>query len=98
MPCERVNCPSQTFASQYRSIPIYNIDSKLIEKQEMTEADVNQVKDLYLKADVVSSCQALAQKFYQEAKEVLNKLKLVMNESEFEFFEDLLNFVINRKF
>jgi hypothetical protein len=34
VPCERVNCPSQTFASQYRSIPIYNIDSKLIEKQE----------------------------------------------------------------
>ena len=71
---------------------------KLIEKQEMTEDDVNQVKDLYLKADVVSSCQTLAQKFYQEAKEVLNKLKLVMNKSESEFFEDLLNFVINRKF
>jgi geranylgeranyl pyrophosphate synthase len=71
---------------------------KLIEKQEMTESDVNQVKDLYLKADVVSSCQSLAKKFYEEAKEVLNKLKLVMNESEFEFFEDLLNFVTNRKF
>ena len=71
---------------------------KLIEKQEMIESDVNQVKNLYLKADVVSSCQSLAKKFYQEAKEVLNKLKLVMNDSEFEFFEDLLNFVINRKF
>ena len=34
VPCERVACQSQTFATQYKSIPIYNKDSKAIEKQE----------------------------------------------------------------
>jgi geranylgeranyl pyrophosphate synthase len=71
---------------------------KLIEKKEITESEVNQIKELYLKADVINSCKKLANQFYQKAKESLYQLKSDINESEFEFFEDLLNFVINRKF
>jgi geranylgeranyl pyrophosphate synthase len=71
---------------------------QLIEKQELTDSEVNEIKELYLKADVINSCRKLAHQFYQEAKESLDELKSVINESEYEFFEDLLNFVFNRKF
>jgi geranylgeranyl diphosphate synthase type I len=71
---------------------------QLIEKQEITDSEVNQIKELYLKADVINSCNKLAKKFYQEANESLHQLKSGINEPEYEFFEDLLNFVINRKF
>jgi geranylgeranyl diphosphate synthase type I len=70
----------------------------LIEKSEMTDGDVQEVKDLFLEADVSNSCKVLAQTYYEEAKNSLLKLKEVINQSEFEFFEDLLNFVVDRKF
>ncbi len=75
-----------------------NILKKLIEKPNMTNDDVQEVKDLFLKADVVKSCKELANSYYNDAKLSLDKLKQVINQSEYEFFENLLNFVRERKF
>ncbi|MEE9377178.1 MAG: polyprenyl synthetase family protein [Candidatus Lokiarchaeia archaeon] len=71
---------------------------KLIEKPNMTNDDVQEVKDLFLKADVVKSSNELANSYYNEAKLSLEKLKHVINHSEYELFENLLNFVRERKF
>lgn len=71
---------------------------QLIEKQEMTDREVEKVRSLFIKADVANTSKKLAEKYYKEAKDALIKLKSVMNTSEFEFFEDLLNFVFNRKY
>jgi len=71
---------------------------KLIEKPNMTNDDVQEVKDLFLKADVVNSCKELANSYYNEAKTSLEKLNNMINQSEYEFFENLLNFVRERKF
>jgi len=70
----------------------------LIEKPNMTSNDVQNVKDLFNKADVINSCKYLADSYFQEAKSSLYNLKPVINHSEFEFFESLLNFVIEREF
>ncbi|MHA1489568.1 MAG: polyprenyl synthetase family protein [Promethearchaeota archaeon] len=71
---------------------------KLIKMPEITEIEVKEVKELFLEADVINSCKNLADTYYQEAKMSIDKLKGVINQSEVEFFEDLLNFVIERKF
>jgi len=72
--------------------------TSLIEKSDMTVEDVQEVKELFLEADVANSCRTLAQSYYEEAKDSLMKLEKVINQSEMEFFEDLLNFVVERKF
>jgi len=71
---------------------------QLIEKQDITEKDVEEIKLFFLKADVSNSSKKLAEKYYNEAKDALIKLKPVMNTSGYEFFEDLLNFVFSRKY
>ena len=71
---------------------------ELIGKSNMKDVDVQEVKELFVKANVVKSCKSLADKYYQEAKSSLNKLKPVINQSELEFFENLLIFVAERKF
>jgi len=72
--------------------------TELIEKSDMTKQDVQEVKELFLEADVSNSCKKLVHNYYEEAKDSLLKLEKVMNPSEMEFFEDLLNFVVERKF
>jgi len=64
----------------------------------MEDIDVQQVKNLFLEVDVVNSCKNLAISYFNEAKSALNKLTSIINKSESEFFEDLLNFVLNRNF
>ncbi|MFW9941635.1 MAG: polyprenyl synthetase family protein [Candidatus Thorarchaeota archaeon] len=71
---------------------------QLLENPHMTKNDVQEVKDLFSKADVVDSCKKLADKYYQKAKSSLDNLKSFINQSEVEFFESLLNFVVERKF
>ncbi len=71
---------------------------ELIEKPDMTKRDVQSVKDLFLKSNVVNSCKELANSYFKEARLSLDKLKNEITETEMEFFEDLLNFVIRRKF
>jgi geranylgeranyl pyrophosphate synthase len=51
-----------------------------------------------MEADAINSCKKLASKYYEEASDALGKLKPVVNESEIEFFENLLKFVLERKF
>lgn len=70
----------------------------LIENPNITKDDVQEVKNLFLKADVANSCRELANSYFKEAKLSLDKLKSVINQSEAEFYENLLNFVIERKF
>jgi len=72
--------------------------NELIGKQDMTNNDVQEVKDLFVEADVENSCKILANSFLQGAKASLDKLKPLINESELDFFESLLNFVAERKF
>ncbi|MFX1431964.1 MAG: polyprenyl synthetase family protein [Promethearchaeota archaeon] len=71
---------------------------KLTEKPDMTNSDVQSVKDLFIKADVVETSKILADSYFQEAKLSLNKLRSKINPSEMEFYEDLLGFVKARKF
>ncbi len=71
---------------------------ELNEKSEMSEDDVNEVKELFLKADSINSCKKIATKYYQEAKTTLDELKPNINESETEFYVNLLDFVLNRAF
>ncbi len=70
----------------------------LIETTDMDDESVLEVKKLFEKANVISECQKLANHYFDEAKSALIKLKTVINDSEFEFFDDLLNFVLKRKF
>jgi geranylgeranyl pyrophosphate synthase len=71
---------------------------RLISSPDMSSDDVEEVKRLFLKADVVNSCKILAKKHYNEAKIALDHLKEDINKSEYDFFNDLLNFVYNRNF
>ncbi|UCD00837.1 MAG: polyprenyl synthetase family protein [Promethearchaeota archaeon] len=71
---------------------------QLIEKPSMSNQEVQNVKGLFIEADVIDSCKDLTNSYFLEAKVSLNELKHVINQSEFEFFENLLNFVIERKF
>ncbi len=71
---------------------------KLIEKTDMTNDDVQNVKKLFLKSDVVNSCKELANSYFQEASLSLDKVRNDIDLSEMEFYEDLLKFVKDRKF
>lgn len=71
---------------------------KLLENPNMTHDDVQEVKDLYIGANIESLCREMAQKYVKEAKDSLKKLEPVINQSEAEFFDDLLTFVAERKF
>jgi geranylgeranyl pyrophosphate synthase len=70
----------------------------IIENPEMSDENVQQVKELFQKADVINSCKELANNYYLKAKSALDNLKSVINKSEIEFFESLLKFVLERKF
>ncbi len=70
----------------------------LISKSEITDDEVEEVRDLFMEADVINFCKNLATKYYQEAEDVLEKLKPVINDSEIEFFENILKFVLEREF
>ncbi len=72
--------------------------TELLENPNMTKNDVQEVKDLFSKADAVDSCKKLADKYYQKAKSSLDNLRPSITKSEAEFFESLLNFVVERKF
>jgi geranylgeranyl pyrophosphate synthase len=71
---------------------------ELIEKSEMTVSEVEEVKQLFIKADSINSCRKTANIYYQEAKNALDMLKSTINESEAEFYINLLDFVVNRTF
>lgn len=71
---------------------------ELITKTNITDEDVVDIRDLFIKANTVESCKAIASSHYEEAKLALDKLDSVIYDSEKEFFNDLLEFVYNRKF
>ena len=71
-------------------------------KIKMRKVKASQIKDkikeLFLKADVINYSKKLADSYYKKAQIALDKLKLVIHKSELEFYENLLNFVVERKF
>ncbi len=71
---------------------------QLIRKPEISDDDVQKVKELFQEAGVIDLCKELANSYYLGAKSALDDLKSVINKSEAEFFESLLNFVAERKF
>ena len=71
---------------------------KLITKPEMSDDDVQKVKELFQEAEVIGSSRELANSYYLEAKSALDDLSSIINQPEAEFFESLLNFVAERKF
>ncbi|MHA1472515.1 MAG: polyprenyl synthetase family protein, partial [Promethearchaeota archaeon] len=82
-----------------------NLDAKknehlvnLVSKSEITDQEVEEVRDLFKEADAIDSCKNLASKYYKEAENALEKLKPIVNESEIDFFENMLKFVLERKF
>ena len=70
----------------------------LIEKFDITNEEVQEVKEIFREADAINSCKELADSYFQEAKASIENLKPIINSSEVEFFEDLLKFVVERKF
>ncbi|MBY9007274.1 MAG: polyprenyl synthetase family protein [Candidatus Lokiarchaeota archaeon] len=71
---------------------------EIFENPNMSDKEVERVRELYKEADVLTSCKNIADNYYKEAKESLNKLKSSINEDEFEVFEDLLEFVYEREY
>ncbi|MFX1238011.1 MAG: polyprenyl synthetase family protein [Promethearchaeota archaeon] len=71
---------------------------ELSEKQDITDEEVIVVRELFKEADAVESAKDLATLYYEEAKNALEDLKSTMRESEIEFFENLLKFVLERNF
>ncbi len=71
---------------------------ELIEKPNMTKKDVIDVKDLFIEARAQEKSKDLARKYYNESIELLNKLKVEINLSGFEFFDTLLSFIMERSF
>ena len=72
--------------------------TELIEKQNMSNEDVQDVKKLFQEAEVISSCKNLANNYFREAKDNLSKLEPAINQSELEFFKNILKFVNEREF
>jgi len=70
----------------------------LIENPKMNDDDVAEVKRLFEEADAANTCKTIAWFYFKQAKNTLSKLKEKMAPSEAEVFEDLLNFVMQRKF
>ena len=69
-----------------------------LKKFDVPDSEVQEVRELFKSADVLNSSKQIALKYYEEAKAALNELKPVINDSELVFFDDLLNFVYERKF
>jgi geranylgeranyl pyrophosphate synthase len=70
----------------------------IMNKKQISDKDVKIVRGFYNEADVKSSCKQVANDYYEEASEALNKLKPVINEEEAEVFTHLLDFVLTREF
>jgi len=72
--------------------------ANIFSKSEISVEEVEEVRDLFMEADAINSCKKLATKYYEEAEDAIEKLKPVVNDSEIEFFENLLKFVLEREF
>lgn len=70
----------------------------IMNKKHISDKDVKVVRRFYNEVDVKSSCKQLANDYYDEALEVLNELKPVINKEEAEVFSHLLDFVLTREF
>lgn len=70
----------------------------LMGKSELMEAEVEEVRDLFKKADALNFCKDLVSSHYNKAQNALNNLKPRLNSAEFLFFRDLLEFVFKREY
>ncbi|MHA1269379.1 MAG: polyprenyl synthetase family protein [Candidatus Helarchaeota archaeon] len=70
----------------------------LVGNNNITQEEVEEVKDLFKDANVINESKKIADKYTQLAKMQLEKLKPEIDHSELEFFENLLKYVLERKF
>jgi geranylgeranyl diphosphate synthase type I len=70
----------------------------LVGNDKVSKNSVQEVKDLFTEANVVESCRNIANKYVKIARGNLENLKSDINESEYEFYENLLKYVIEREF
>ncbi|MBD3197396.1 MAG: hypothetical protein GF317_20235 [Candidatus Lokiarchaeota archaeon] len=71
---------------------------QIYDKEMINNNDVKIVKQLFKDAEVESKSRNLADTYYQQAQESINKLSHKINENEKEFFDNLLKFVNERNF
>jgi len=64
----------------------------------MKESDVEEVKSLFMDANSLEICKDLAAKYFNETKQIFEKIKPQINQNDAEFFENLLDFVYHRNF
>ncbi len=72
--------------------------TSLIENPNMSEFDVNRVKDLFQEADAAKICKRLADMYYTQAAVALEEIRRYSYVEEWEFFSDVLDFVVERTF
>lgn len=70
----------------------------LVGNPNIKEEEVHEVKDLIVEAGAVDTCRNLVNEYAQFARNQLNEIFPIINQSEVEFFENLLKYVIERKF
>jgi len=70
----------------------------LIGNPDIKDEEIQEVKDLFLEAETVYSCKNLVNDYAKIARIQLDELIPNINQSEAEFFENLLKYVIERKF
>ena len=70
----------------------------LIGNPNIKDEEVQEVKDLFLEAEAVFSCKNLVNDYTKIAKIQLDELIPNINQSEAEFFENLLKYVVERNF
>ncbi len=70
----------------------------LIQNPNISREQVEEVKQLFSKANATEKSKNLAQKYYDEAMDSLNFLKPYINENEYDVFVSLIKFVMKRNF
>ncbi len=79
----------------------YNKKEKILDligNPDIKDEEIQEVKDLFLEAETVYSCKNLVNDYAKIARIQLDELIPNINQSEAEFFENLLKYVIERKF
>ncbi|MFO8017558.1 MAG: polyprenyl synthetase family protein [Promethearchaeia archaeon] len=70
----------------------------LIQQDELTEKDIEEVRNLFNQANALNFCKNLVDSHYKEALDALKKIKPSFASTEYQFLRDLLEFVFTREY
>ncbi|MHA1831899.1 MAG: polyprenyl synthetase family protein [Candidatus Helarchaeota archaeon] len=70
----------------------------LVGKNNITQDEINKVRELFKESDAINACMELVNKYKDLAKNQLEQIQQEINQSEFEFYENLLKYVSERSF